>query len=181
LGLRRDSREPRLHSPQGAFELRHHTEGAGSIAESRAFVLRDSRDHGCNTPSPPGLPRVHAHFFYGNQLKEAVAAAFERYENRLNEIRSGSVSPTVRAASGHPLVYRQQVPGHTIESQIDALIEHAHSDGTPVAAERQFMDDGYRGATLIRPALDRLRDLVCFDAIDRIYVHSPDRLARNYA
>ena len=58
------------------------------------------------------LPLLHpdfhgyAHFFYDNQLKEAVAAAFERYENRLNEIRSGSVSPTVRAASGHPLVYR---------------------------------------------------------------------------
>jgi hypothetical protein len=58
------------------------------------------------------LPLLHpdfhgyAHFFYDNQLKEAVAAAFERYENRLNEIRSGSVSPTVRAASGHSLVYR---------------------------------------------------------------------------
>ena len=46
---------------------------------------------------------------------------------------------------------------------------------------RQFVDDGYSGATLIRPALDRLRDLVNVGAIDRIYVHSPDRLARNYA
>lgn len=36
-------------------------------------------------------------------------------------------------------------------------------------------------AILIRPALDRLRDLVSLDAFDRIYVHSPDRLARNYA
>jgi hypothetical protein len=58
------------------------------------------------------LPLLHkdfqgyAHYFYENRLKEAVAAAFERYENRLNEIRSGSTSPTVRAASGHPLVYR---------------------------------------------------------------------------
>ncbi len=47
--------------------------------------------------------------------------------------------------------------------------------------ERQFVDDGYSGATLIRPALDRLRDLATVGAIDRIYVHSPDRLARNYA
>ena len=58
------------------------------------------------------LPLLHkdfqgyAHYFYENKLKEAVAAAFERYENRLNEIRSGSISPTVRAASGHALVYR---------------------------------------------------------------------------
>ena len=47
--------------------------------------------------------------------------------------------------------------------------------------ERQFVDDGISGATLVRPALDRLRDLAAVGAIDRIYVHSPDRLARNYA
>lgn len=66
------------------------------------------------------LPLLHpdfhgyAHFFYDNQLKEAVAAAFERYENRLNEIRSDSVSPTVRAASGHPLVYRLFAEGELV-------------------------------------------------------------------
>jgi Site-specific recombinases, DNA invertase Pin homologs len=69
----------------------------------------------------------------------------------------------------------------TIESQIAALNERAESDGTPVTPERQFVDDGFSGATLIRPAFDRLRDLVSVGAIDRIYVHSPDRLARNYA
>jgi hypothetical protein len=66
------------------------------------------------------LPLLHpdfhgyAHFFYDNKLKEAVAAAFERYENRLNEIRSGSISPTVRAASGHPLVYRLFAEGELV-------------------------------------------------------------------
>jgi site-specific DNA recombinase len=75
----------------------------------------------------------------------------------------------------------QQAAAHTIESQIAALSERARSDGTPVPPERRFVDDGYSGATLIRPALDRLRDLVSVGAIDRIYVHSPDRLARNYA
>ena len=66
------------------------------------------------------LPLLHqdfhryAHFFYDNKLKEAVAAAFERYENRLNEIRSRSVSPTVRAASGHPLVYRLFAEGELV-------------------------------------------------------------------
>jgi site-specific DNA recombinase len=75
----------------------------------------------------------------------------------------------------------QQAAAHTIESQIAALRERASNDGTPVPPERQFVDDGYSGASLIRPALDRLRDLVNLGAIDRIYVHSPDRLARNYA
>ena len=45
----------------------------------------------------------------------------------------------------------------------------------------QFLDEGYSGATLIRPALERLRDVIAAGAIDRLYVHSPDRLARQYA
>jgi site-specific DNA recombinase len=88
---------------------------------------------------------------------------------------------TIRAAFYARVSGEQQAAAHTIGSQIAALKERAHSDGTPVLPERQFVDDGYSGATLIRPALDRLRDLVSVGAIDRIYVHSPDRLARNYA
>ncbi len=37
------------------------------------------------------------------------------------------------------------------------------------------------GATLIRPALERLRDAAAAAGVDRLYVHSPDRLARKYA
>ena len=48
----------------------------------------------------------YAHYFYENKLQEAVAAGFERYENRLNEIRDGSKSQQVMAVSGHPLVYK---------------------------------------------------------------------------
>jgi site-specific DNA recombinase len=88
---------------------------------------------------------------------------------------------TIRAAFYARVSGEQQVAAHTIESQIAALSERADSDDTPVPPERRFVDDGYSGATLIRPALDRLRDLVSIGAIDRIYVHSPDRLARNYA
>src|SRR5215475_3556051 len=88
---------------------------------------------------------------------------------------------TIRAAFYARVSGEQQAAAHTIESQIAALSERARSDGTPVPPERRFVDDGYSGATLIRPALDRLRDLVNVGAIDRIYVHSPDRLARNYA
>src|SRR5258708_26751162 len=88
---------------------------------------------------------------------------------------------TIRAAFYARVSGEQQAAAHTIESQIAALSERASNDGTPVPTERRFVDDGYSGATLIRPALDRLRDLVSVGAIDRIYVHSPDRLARNYA
>ena len=88
---------------------------------------------------------------------------------------------TIRAAFYARVSGEQQAAAHTIESQIAALNDRAHSDGTPAPPERQFVDDGYSSATLIRPALDRLRDLISVGAIDRLYVHSPDRLARNYA
>jgi len=88
---------------------------------------------------------------------------------------------TIRAAFYARVSGEQQAAAHTIESQIAALSERSDSDGMAVPLERQFVDDGYSGATLTRPALDRLRDLVNVGAIDRIYVHSPDRLARNYA
>ena len=53
--------------------------------------------------------------------------------------------------------------------------------GCGLAAEREFLDEGYSGATLVRPALERLRDLIAAGGVDRLYVHSPDRLARRYA
>lgn len=45
----------------------------------------------------------------------------------------------------------------------------------------QCMDEGYSGATLIRPALERLRDVIAARAVDRLAIHAPDRLARTYA
>ncbi len=55
------------------------------------------------------------------------------------------------------------------------------ADGLALPDEQQFVDEGYSGATLIRPALEQLRDLIAAGGIDRLYVHSPDRLARKYA
>jgi site-specific DNA recombinase len=44
-----------------------------------------------------------------------------------------------------------------------------------------FEDEGHSGATLIRPALERLRDLVAGTGIDVVLCYSPDRLARKFA
>jgi site-specific DNA recombinase len=88
---------------------------------------------------------------------------------------------SIRAAFYARVSSEQQATAHTIESQLTALAERAQADGSPVPLERQFVDDGYSGATLVRPAMDRLRDLAAVGGVDRIYVHSPDRLARNYA
>jgi site-specific DNA recombinase len=75
----------------------------------------------------------------------------------------------------------QQATAHTILSQVAALRQRIAEDGFVLVAEREFIDEGYSGATLLRPALERLRDLIATGALDRVYVHSPDRLACKYA
>lgn len=74
-----------------------------------------------------------------------------------------------------------QTETNTIESQLAALKERVTLDGLTICEEFQFIDLGYSGATLVRPGLERLRDLVAAGGVDRLYVHSPDRLARKYA
>lgn len=75
----------------------------------------------------------------------------------------------------------QQTDAGTIKSQLAALRKRVEKDGLSLPSEMLFIDEGYSGATLIRPALERLRDFVAMQGIDRVYVHSPDRLARKYA
>lgn len=75
----------------------------------------------------------------------------------------------------------QRAEAHTIASQVAALRERVTTDGLVVPASMEFLDDGYSGATLVRPALERLRDAAAAGNLDRLYVHSPDRLARKYA
>ena len=75
----------------------------------------------------------------------------------------------------------QQAEAHTVASQVVALRERIAADGLPLPEALQCIDEGYSGATLVRPALERLRDLAAAGAVDRLYVHSPDRLARQDA
>ncbi len=62
-----------------------------------------------------------------------------------------------------------------------ALRDRVTVDDCVVLPECAFIDEGYSGATLIRPGLERLRDLSANGGIERLYVHSPDRLARKDA
>jgi site-specific DNA recombinase len=87
----------------------------------------------------------------------------------------------VRAAAYARVSTEQQAQGHTVVSQVEALKERIARDGAVLDAELCFVDDGVSGETLTRPALERLRDQVAAGACDRLYVHSPDRLARKYA
>jgi len=76
---------------------------------------------------------------------------------------------------------QRQADELTIQSQVAALRQRIGQEGLVLDEELCFLDEGYSGATLRRPALERLRDVVYFGGIDRLYVHSPDRLARKYA
>jgi site-specific DNA recombinase len=75
----------------------------------------------------------------------------------------------------------QQAQAGTIASQVAAIEERIAQDGLCVDEQMRFIDDGFTGATVIRPALERLRDLASAGGIDRLYVLCPDRLARRYA
>ncbi len=88
---------------------------------------------------------------------------------------------TVQVALYARVSSEQQSEAKTIESQLADLRGQIAARNLTLATEQEFIDDGYSGATLIRPALERLRDVAAAGGIDQLYVHCPDRLARNYA
>jgi site-specific DNA recombinase len=70
---------------------------------------------------------------------------------------------------------------HTIASQTAALIEFAKTHEIQVPQAWIFEDEGYSGATLERPGLERVRDLAAEGQIHAVLVYAPDRLSRKYA
>jgi site-specific DNA recombinase len=80
-----------------------------------------------------------------------------------------------RVASEH------QADAHTLASQVAALRERVTTAGLVGPASMAVLDDGDSGATLVRPALERLRDAAAAGSLDPLSVHSPERLAGNSA
>jgi site-specific DNA recombinase len=75
----------------------------------------------------------------------------------------------------------RQKEDHTIASQTAALIQYAETEGFAVPKEWIFQDEGYSGASLVRPGLEAVRDLAAEGHIEAVLIHSPDRLSRKYA
>lgn len=75
----------------------------------------------------------------------------------------------------------RQKEERTIGSQLAALSEFARNGALTVPEQWIFQDEGYSGASLIRPGLERLRDLACEGTLGAILIYSPDRLSRKYA
>ena len=75
----------------------------------------------------------------------------------------------------------RQKKDQTIGSQTAALREHARQLGVDLPEEWVFEDEGHSGATLVRPALEALRDLAAQGCVDVVLCYSPDRLACKFA
>ena len=76
---------------------------------------------------------------------------------------------------------RQQKEEQTIGSQIVECHQAAEQWGLDVPADWVFTDEGFTGASLVRPALEQLRDLAAQVPVDVVICYSPDRLARKLA
>jgi site-specific DNA recombinase len=95
-----------------------------------------------------------------------------------NNSPTATPSPMLRVAFYARVSSEQQSQAGTIDSQVAMLRERIEQDGLSVEPAMGFMDDGYSGSTLVRPALEKLRDTAAAGAMDRLYVSCPDRLAR---
>ena len=90
-----------------------------------------------------------------------------------NDHESGRSTPGSRPRS------RGATRRSTASSTPSAAGPPAH--GHELRREHVFIDEGYSGSRLDRPALDRLRDAAREGEFDVLGVYSPDRLARRYA
>jgi site-specific DNA recombinase len=75
----------------------------------------------------------------------------------------------------------RQKDENTIVSQTAALRAFAQQQGFSVPNEWVIEDEGFSGASLIRPGLEKVRDLSAAGQIEAVLVYSPDRLSRKYA
>src|SRR6266516_7665592 len=74
----------------------------------------------------------------------------------------------------------RQAQAQGIEQQLDRLRAAAAERGWELDGQHVYRDDGYSGARLGRPGLDRLRDHAALAELDVVLVAAPHRLSRTY-
>jgi site-specific DNA recombinase len=74
----------------------------------------------------------------------------------------------------------RQAQAQGVEQQLDRLRAAAAERRCELDDRHVYRDDGFSGASLSRPGLDRLRDHAALADLDVVLVTAPDRLARNY-
>src|SRR5207247_2410866 len=86
----------------------------------------------------------------------------------------------MRAAVYARVSTTRQAQAQGIEQQLDRLRAAVSERGWELEDQHVYRDDGYSGARIGRPGLDRLRDHAALAGLDIVLVTAPDRLARNY-
>lgn len=86
----------------------------------------------------------------------------------------------MRAAIYARVSTQHQSQAQTIEPQVSRLQAHVQQRGWTLDPDHHYLDEGYSGARLNRPGLDRLRDAVRLAEFEVVVIAAPDRLARKY-
>ena len=148
------------------------------LGAARGAGRRDSWSASCARPRWVSGPRFVAASAVCNRAAPPGWLAHRRKRGRFVCARC----PDRRAASTGPRVSSErQREEWTIQSQLAGLRELAVERGLLVTEELVFCDEGFSGATPIRPALERLGDHAAEGAFEVLLCHAPDRLARRYA
>src|SRR4051794_22715444 len=107
-----------------------------------------------------------------------------RLDPRPRDRRTGrSAEAEVNMPDGHVAFYARvstegQARDNTIASQITALRERIAVDGGQLEPDDAYVDEGYSGSVLVRPALERLRDAAAAVRVGRLCVVAPLPLGR---
>lgn len=161
------------HAPRKFTSFGEHDEG------QRAKNYCPSRSHSasaCRSQIAPGISPV-ATDTAGNDGDGVRADG----DGLIAFADSGAKKMQAIAALYARVSTAQQEQEATIESQVATLEAYAADKGYQLQPEFYFLDQAVSGAKLMRPALDRLRDLAAAAAFSIVLCLSPDRLARQYA
>src|SRR3954454_12186372 len=157
---------------------------AAAWARSSGVPSRRSSLRPGTVPDRPGrVVRLEYTFdrLFGTKLELAYAALVANVTRRRGQPAHPTGEPDDENSGDlRPGFRRPQRQEQTIASQTAALIEFAGTSDYSVPDEWVIEDDGFTGAELIRPGLERIRDLAAEGAIEAVLIYSPDRLCREY-
>jgi site-specific DNA recombinase len=130
-------------------------------------------------------PAVRLEYTFDRLLVPKLAQVYERLVPARVRI-IGEEHKVKDGGNEDPAIYARvssdkQKEENTIFSQTAALKEFADAHEFNVPEEWVFEDDGYSGASLVRPGLEKVRDLAAEGHIQAVLVYSPDHLSRKYA
>ena len=171
------------HGGLWAWQLRFHN---ADICQDRSECSKVSRLHEDFQAEAYTLLVPNRGFSQSNK-DVALAAMGRRVRFRRNwfhcQRRTDSMThhQPIRAAIYVRIASKRESDAHMIASRVSALRTRASQDTIPLVEYFCFIDGGYSGALLVRPALTRSAQ--CGPAagtLDRLYVQSPDRLVRTY-